>query len=83
MKARDLLRQAAQAGDAPAMLFYAHMLDGGLAGPVDLDGAVDLLRRAATAGLTAAQDSLGHLLFAQYSSNAPPRSATRYGPCST
>ena len=33
IKARDLLRQASQAGDAPAMLFYAHMLDGGLARP--------------------------------------------------
>ena len=74
IKARDLLRQASQGGDAPAMLFYAHMLDGGLGGPADLDGAVDLLRRAAAAGLTSAQEILGSWLWR---SGAPRPSPTR------
>jgi TPR repeat protein len=80
IKARDLLRQASQGGDAPAMLFYAHMLDGGLGGPADLDGAVDLLRRAAAAGLTSAQEILGSWLLAQWRAKtlADPREVAEW-----
>ena len=80
IKARDLLRQASQGGDAPAMLFYAHMLDGGLGGPADLDGAVDLLRRAAAAGLTSAQETMGSWLLAQWRAKtlADPREVAEW-----
>jgi len=65
-KARDLLRWAAQAGDPEAMLFYSFTLGWAIGGPADQPGAVDFLRRAATAGLTIAQQTLGIFLLEEY-----------------
>jgi TPR repeat protein len=65
-KARESLRLAAQAGDVPAMFSYAFMLGWGIRGPADQAAAADLLRRAAAAGLTSAQETLGDWLISQY-----------------
>jgi TPR repeat protein len=65
-KAREFLRQAAQAGDVPAMLFYSFTLGWAIGGPADQSGAVDYLRRAAAAGLTLAQQTLGIFLLEEY-----------------
>jgi tetratricopeptide (TPR) repeat protein len=66
VKARELLQKAIQAGDRYAPLFYAHMLDGGMAGPRDQKAALDLLRQAANQGLTAAQQALGMWIVGRY-----------------
>lgn len=58
-KARDLFHASAQAGDAPATLFYAFMLGAAIGGPADQAQAADLLRRAAGEGLTQAQLTVG------------------------
>jgi TPR repeat protein len=65
-KARELFRTAAQAGDPTAMLFYSMMLDLALGGPADQPAAADLLRRAAAAGLTRAQETAGAWLLGRY-----------------
>jgi TPR repeat protein len=65
-KARDLLRQAAQAGDVGAMLFYSFTLGWAIGGPADQSEAVDFLRRAAAGGLTLAQQTLGIFLLDEY-----------------
>lgn len=69
-KARSLFRTAAEAGDAPATLFYAFMLSWALGGPGDQPTAADFLRRAAAAGLTRAQDTLGVWLLDRYKQKA-------------
>lgn len=65
-KARELLQSAADAGDVPAMFSTAFMLGWGIRGPANQSMAADLLRRAAAAGLTDAQVTLGQWLIAQY-----------------
>jgi uncharacterized protein len=65
-KARDYLRQAAQAGDVEAMLHYAFTLGWAIGGPADQAMAEDVLRRAAVAGLTLAQETLGIFLLDEY-----------------
>jgi formylglycine-generating enzyme required for sulfatase activity/TPR repeat protein len=69
-KARELFRTSAQAGDAPAMLFYAFMLGMALGGPADQPAAADLLRRSAAAGLTIAQQTLGNWLLDEFKRQA-------------
>jgi formylglycine-generating enzyme required for sulfatase activity/TPR repeat protein len=65
-KARELFRTSAQAGDAPAMLFYAFTLGMALGGPADQPAAADLLRRSAADGLTIAQQTLGNWLMDEF-----------------
>jgi uncharacterized protein len=65
-KGRDYLRQAAQAGDAQAMLYYSFTLGWAVGGPADQAAAEDFLRRAAAEGLTIAQQTLGIFLLEQY-----------------
>jgi len=69
-KARTLFHSAAEAGDAPAMLFYAFMLSWALGGPADQPAAADFLHRAAATGLTRAQDTLGVWLLDRYKQKA-------------
>jgi formylglycine-generating enzyme required for sulfatase activity len=69
-KARELFRMSAQAGDTPAMLFYAFMLGMALGGPADQPAASDLLRRSAAAGLTIAQETLGNWLLDEFKHKA-------------
>ncbi|MCB1520795.1 MAG: tetratricopeptide repeat protein [Hyphomicrobiaceae bacterium] len=66
-KAADLLKKAADAGDASAMAFYSRMAaEGiGMAGP-DGKEAERYLRKAADSGLTLAQYTLAQWLIAQY-----------------
>jgi TPR repeat protein len=65
-KGRDYLRQAAQAGDAQAMLYYSFTLGWAVGGPADHAAAEDFLRRAAGEGLTLAQQTLGIFLLEQF-----------------
>ena len=57
---------AAKAGDPPAMLYFANLLATGAAVEKNEALAEDYLRRAATAGLTAAQETLGTWIVDRY-----------------
>ena len=63
-----LLRRAADAGDPPAMLQYAFLLSTGAGVEKDTKSAEAYLRRAAAAGLTAAQETLGAWILNRYKS---------------
>jgi PQQ-dependent catabolism-associated CXXCW motif protein len=69
-KAAASFKRAAEAGDPQAMFHYARVLAEGIGAPVDHAGAVDFLGRAAAAGLTSAQFTLGSWLLDQYADGA-------------
>lgn len=77
-KAATLLKQAADSGDAMAMGIYARLLASGI-GVAGADGkqAEQYLRKAADAGLTSAQLTLGEWLINQYAKGliADPKEA--------
>lgn len=72
-KAAQTLKQAADAGDAMAMAVYSRMLAEGI-GVSAPDGkqAEHYLRKAANAGLTFAQKTLGDWLISQYEQGLTP-----------
>jgi len=72
-KAAELLKQAADAGDAMAMAVYSRLLADGI-GVAGADGkqAEQYLRNAAKAGLTMAQLTLGDWLVNQYAKGLIP-----------
>lgn len=65
-RAAALFKRAAEAGDPQAMFHYARVLSEGIGVPPDRAGAIDYLGRAAAAGLTSAQLTLGDILLEQY-----------------
>jgi TPR repeat protein len=65
-KGAAFLTTAANAGDPPAMLYFANLLANGAAVEKNEALAEDYLRRAATAGLTAAQEALGTWIMDRY-----------------
>jgi TPR repeat protein len=65
-KAVPLLKSAAQEGDPLAMLHHAYLLSTGAAVERDERQAEDLVRRAAEAGLTAAQETIGMWILDRY-----------------
>lgn len=73
VRAAELLKRSADAGDAMAMAVYARVLaDGlGLSKP-DPKAAADYLEKAANAGLTSAQYSLGQWMIEQFMNGARP-----------
>jgi tetratricopeptide (TPR) repeat protein len=67
-RAADLLKRSADAGDPMAMALYARMLSDDLGvAKADRDLAVAYLEKAANAGLTMAQFTLGQWIFDQFS----------------
>jgi len=74
------IRRAAEAGDAPAMLHYGFLLSIGSGVEKDTALAEDYVRRAATAGLTAAQETLGAWIVDRYKSGlaADPSEGVRW-----
>jgi tetratricopeptide (TPR) repeat protein len=71
--AADLLKKAADAGDAHAMALYANLLSNGIGvGSPDRAQAERYLRQSANAGLTLAQLTLGEWLKAQYAAGLLP-----------
>jgi len=66
-KAVETLKQAADAGDAMAMAVYSRMIAEGIGVPApDGKAAERYLRKAAAAGLTLAQVTLGDWLISEY-----------------
>src|SRR5207248_549621 len=65
-RAASLFKLAAEAGDPQAMFQYARVLSEGIGVPANQGAAVDFLGRAAAAGLTDAQLTLGTWLLEQY-----------------
>ncbi|MGZ8329587.1 MAG: tetratricopeptide repeat protein [Rhodoplanes sp.] len=65
-RAASLFKKAAEAGDPQAMFHYARVLSEGIGVPPDPAGAMDFLGRAAAAGLTSAQLTIGEILLEQY-----------------
>ena len=61
---------SAEAGDPQAMFHYARVLSEGIGVPANQAAAVDFLGRAAAAGLTDAQLTLGTWLLEQYRTSA-------------
>jgi TPR repeat protein len=74
------IRRAAEAGDAPAMLHYGFLLSIGSGVEKNPALAEDYVRRAATAGLTAAQETLGAWIVERYKSGlvADPSEGLRW-----
>ncbi|WP_072368972.1 tetratricopeptide repeat protein [Hyphomicrobium sp. NDB2Meth4] len=67
-RAADLLKRSADAGDPMAMALYARMLSDDLGvAKADRDLAAAYLEKAANAGLTMAQFTLGQWIFDQFS----------------
>ena len=72
-KGAELLKQAADGGDADAMAIYARLLSDGIGvGAADPQQAERYLRQSANAGLTPAQETLGNWLSAQYGAGLLP-----------
>ncbi len=72
-KAAELLKQGADAGDAMAMAVYSRLLADGIGvGSADGKQAEQYLRKAAKAGLTMAQLTLGDWLVNQYAEGLLP-----------
>jgi PQQ-dependent catabolism-associated CXXCW motif protein len=69
-RAASLFKRAAEAGDPQAMFHYARVLSEGIGVPANQAAAVDFLGRAAAAGLTDAQLTLGTWLLEQYRTSA-------------
>ena len=69
-RAASLFKKAAEAGDPQAMFHYAHVLSEGIGVPADRAAAMDFLGRAAAAGLTTAQLTIGEILLDQYEAKA-------------
>jgi TPR repeat protein len=65
-KAAGFLKSATAAGDLPAMLHYARMLFNGAGADKDEAAAEELVERAARAGLTIAQVTLGSWMLDRY-----------------
>jgi TPR repeat protein len=74
------IRRAAEAGDAPAMLHYGFLLSIGSGVEKNTALAEDYVRRAAVAGLTAAQETLGAWIVERYKSGlaADPSEGVRW-----
>ena len=65
-RAAGYFKSAVAAGDLPAMMHYAHMLFTGAGAEKDEAAAEDLVERAAGAGLTVAQETLGNWILERY-----------------
>ena len=65
-RAAGFFKSAAAAGDPPAMVTYAHLLSSGSGVEKDEAAAEALLERAARAGLTVAQTTLGSWIVERY-----------------
>ena len=65
-RAAGYFKSAVAAGDLPAMMHYAHMLFTGAGAEKDEAAAEDLVERAARAGLTIAQETLGNWILERY-----------------
>ncbi len=74
------LKRAAEAGDPQAMLHYAYLLSTGTGVERNGNMAENYLRRAAEAGLSAAQDTLGTWILDRYKSGliADPTEGVRW-----
>jgi len=74
------IRRAAEAGDAPAMVHYGFLLSIGSGVEKNTALAEDYVRRAAVAGLTAAQETLGAWIVDRYKSGlaADPGEGVRW-----
>src|SRR5580700_7429333 len=75
-----LIKRAAEAGDPPAMLYFAYLLSTGTGVEKNAAMAEDYARRAAAAGLTAAQETLGAWFLDRYKSGfvADPSEGVRW-----
>ncbi len=65
-RAAGYFKSAVAGGDLPAMMHYAHMLFTGAGVERDEAAAEDLVERAAGAGLTVAQETLGRWILERY-----------------
>jgi TPR repeat protein len=65
-KAAGFFKRAVAAGDLPSMTHYAHMLFNGAIVEKDEVAAEQLIERAAAAGLTVAQETLGIWMLDRY-----------------
>jgi len=65
-KAAGFFKRAVAAGDLPSMTHYAHMLFSGAVVEKDEVAAEQLIERAAAAGLTVAQETLGIWMLDRY-----------------
>jgi TPR repeat protein len=65
-RAAGYFKSAVAAGDLPAMMHYAHMLFTGAGVEKDEAAAEDLVERAARAGLTVGQETLGRWILERY-----------------
>ena len=74
------IRRAAEAGDTPAMLHYGFLLSIGCGVEKNTALAEDYVRRAAVAGLTAGQETLGAWIVDRYKSGlaADPSEGVRW-----